>query len=167
MSTTKPKNNQTNHNAKIIKLSTKTMKKVLLIVTMLVLTSTSYLFAQKVDAKTVPLAVRSELTRRYPDANKATWEKHKGNYRAYWSGKTGHDKHVDITPGSAFLEIGDHFDPKYLPKAAISYIDVHYHTPIINAEQIADVTGNIQFLVRISGDRELLFTTQGRFMKQR
>ena len=143
------------------------MKKGLLISALLVLMSTGFSIAQKLSAKAVPLAVRSELMRRYPNATKATWEKRKGNYRASFGGKAGKDNSVVISPASAFIEMGNPVDVKFLPQAVTSYVKVHYHAQVISADKIADATGKLFYVTRVAGDKEVLFDTNGKFIKVR
>ncbi|MBW4888227.1 hypothetical protein KXQ82_00805 [Mucilaginibacter sp. HMF5004] len=141
------------------------MKKYLLIALLFACFCPAYLFAQKLSPASVPLSVRSELMRRYPDAGKATWEKRGANYQANWGNKTNKENSAIFTPSSAFVRLSNPTDPKFLPVAVISYVQMHYHSPIIKAGKSIDVTGKQFYDIQVKGGQCLLFTSEGRFVK--
>ncbi len=136
-----------------------------LIAALFVFAFTGSLSAQKLDAKKVPLAVRSELMRRYPDAGKATWEKRGANYRANWGGKVNKDNSAMFTPGSAFIGLSNPTDPKFLPIAIKSYIQLHYHSPIVGADKSLNTVGKVFYEVKTQNGKYITFTGEGRFVK--
>jgi hypothetical protein len=140
-------------------------KRTLLTALLLVCNFAGYLFAQKLTPNAVPLAVRSELMRRYPDAGKATWEKRGANYQAHWGGKINKDNSALFTPASAFISMSNPADVKFLPIAVKSYVQVHYHTPIVSAAKAVSNIGKITYEIKIAGNKYLIFNSEGRFLK--
>ena len=64
---------------------------------------------------TVPPAVKTALSKKYPNASKVTWEKENGNYEANWGGKSGEDNSVQFTPAGDFIEIVNAIPVSQLP----------------------------------------------------
>jgi hypothetical protein len=141
------------------------MKKNLLATLLLVCFCSISTFAQKLSPNAVPLAVRSELMRRYPDAGKATWEKRGANYRANWGGKVNKDNSAVFTPASAFVSMSNPTDPKFLPVAITSYVQMHYHSPIITADKSLSAVGKMFYEVKTKSGKLVTFTSEGRFIK--
>jgi hypothetical protein len=141
------------------------MKKNLLITLLFVCIYSIQVFAQKLTPKAVPLAVRAELMRRYPDASKATWEKRGANYRAIWGGKINKDNSAVFTPASAFVSMSNPVDPKFLPVAVTSYMQMHYHSPIVEADKSISAVGKMFYEVKTKSGKFATFTTEGRFLK--
>ena len=141
------------------------MKKGLLITALFILISAGYLMAQKLNANAVPLAVKAELTRRYPDAKNVIWEKHKDKFKACWGGKTNADSRVCINQAGAFIQIVNDFPVKQPPIAITSYTKNHYNTPVIRAGKGANAVDKLFYEVEISGGRELIFAENGRFIR--
>src|SRR5476649_1695789 len=82
--------------------------------------------AQDLKTKDVPAVVKSALAKKYPEANKVSWEKEKGNYEANWGGKSGEDNSVTFTPSGTFVEIVKAISITDLPKPIATYIKAHY-----------------------------------------
>jgi hypothetical protein len=141
------------------------MKKNLLATLLLICSCSIYTFAQMLSPNAVPPAVRAELMRRYPDASKATWEKRGANYRAIWGGKINKDNAAIFTPASAFVSMSNPTDPKFLPVAITSYVQIHYHSPIIAADKSLSAVGKMFYEVKTKSGRLLTFTSEGRFIK--
>src|SRR6476469_7598860 len=106
------------------------MKKIVSIIAILFTISTA--FAQKEKGEkgekeskgkiTVPAAVKSALSKKYPTATKVTWEKENGNYEANWGGKGGEDNSVQFTPKGDFIEIVNAIHVSQLPPNVITYV---------------------------------------------
>ncbi len=141
------------------------MKKSLLIAALFLFASTSYLMAQKIAVKDVPLGVRSELNRRYPDAGKANWEKEKGKYKANWTGKTTGANSALFSPAGAFVKLITPTPAKFLPIAVTSYVKAHYNIPVTVANKSIDETGKLYYEIKITGGRDAIFNMDGKFIR--
>jgi hypothetical protein len=142
-----------------------TMRKNLLATLLFVCFCSICTFAQKLSPKAIPLAVRSELMRRYPDASKATWEKRGANYRAIWGGKVNQDNAAVFTPAGAFVSMSNPTDPKFLPVAITSYVQMHYHSSIVAADKSLSAIGKMFYEVKTQSGKLVTFSSEGRFIK--
>ena len=126
---------------------------------------TSIAYSQKVKSEDVPVAVRSALTQKYPDAKNVHWEKEKGNYEANWGGKSGEDNSVQFTPSGNFIEIVKAIPVSSLPKPVFAYIKEHYSgAKVTEAGRVTDSMGKIFFEAEVN-KKDLLFDENGNFIR--
>lgn len=121
--------------------------------------------AQDIKTKDVPAIVKEALAKKYPKANKVSWEKEKGNYEANWGGKSGEDTSMQFTPGGAFVEEVNAITVSQLPANVASYVKSHYNgARIKEAGKITDASGKHFFEAEIKG-KDLIFDESGNFVK--
>lgn len=114
---------------------------------------------------TVPAAVKSSLSKKYPEATKVTWEKEKGNYEANWGGKSGEDKSVQFTPSGEFIEIVNAIQVSELPAPVAVYIKQHYKgAKITEAGKVTDAKGKTTFEAEVH-KKDIVFDETGKFIK--
>lgn len=153
------------------------MKKTLSIIAILFTLSTAS-FAQKEKGEkgekgekenkekiTVPAAVKSALSKKYPEATKVGWEKENGNYEANWGGKSGEDNSVQFTPKGDFIEIVNAIPVNQLPAPVIAYVKAHYKgAKITEAGKITDAKGKISYEAEVN-HKDIVFDEKGNFLK--
>ena len=123
------------------------------------------LCAQRLSSKELPPAVKSAFAKKYPEAQKVTWEKEKGNFEANWGGKSGEDNSVQFSASGNFLEITKAIPISQLPKLINSYVKEHYKgSKITEAGQITDARGETSFEVEVNR-KDLIFNGKGDFLK--
>jgi len=141
------------------------MKKTLLSATVILLMARS-LKAQDIKTKDVPAAVKSALSKKYPEATKVGWEKEKGNYEANWGGKSGEDNSVQFTPAGEFVEIVKAIPVTDLPKNVAPYVKAHYKgAKISEAGRVTDAAGKMTYEAEVKGG-DLIFDENGNFLKK-
>lgn len=140
------------------------MKKIIL--SALLLTGlTGVATAQNIKTGTVPTAVKSALSKKYPQAGKVGWEKEKGNFEANWGGKSGEDLSVQFTPDGTFIEQVAAISPGKLPANISIYVKQHYNgTKINEAGKITDAKGATMYEAEVKG-KDLIFDEKGNFLK--
>ena len=119
--------------------------------------------AQKNKKVSVPSAVKSALTNKYPASSSAkiTWETEKGNYEANWGGKSGEDNSVQFTPGGEFIEIMQAIPATQLPKPIQAYVRIHFkQTKITEAGKITHANGKITYMAEVN-KKEMPFDENG------
>ena len=144
------------------------MKKTMLLAAVLFALSTVS-FAQKENESTkklsVPAAVKTALSNKYPEATKVTWEKEKGNYEANWGGKSGEDNSVQFTPTGDFIEIVKAMPVSGLPQKIIAYVKENYKgAKITEAGKVTNAKGKITYEAEVN-KKDLIFDESGNFVK--
>ena len=150
------------------------MKKTMALTAILFALSTAS-FAQKENDKneekesskkiSVPAAVKTALSKKYPEAAKVTWEKEKGNYEANWGGKSGEDNSVQFTPAGAFIEIVKAIPVSQLPQPVLDYVKQHYKgAKITEAGKVTDANGKITYEAEVNR-KDVVFDEKGAFIK--
>lgn len=123
------------------------------------------MYAQSVKSSTVPQAVKSALQKKYPEANKVSWEKEKGNFEANWGGKSGEDNSAQFTPGGNFIEIVKAIPATELPAKTIAYVKTHYkNAKITEAGKVTDANGNLSYEAEVH-HKDVIFDKDGNFVK--
>jgi hypothetical protein len=123
------------------------------------------LCAQQLNSKDLPGIVRSAFATKYPQAQKVTWEKEKGNFEANWGGRSGEDSSAQFSPAGNFLEITKAISINLLPKSIDSYLKEHYKgSKIIEAGKVTDAHGEISYEVEVN-KKDLIFNDKGDFIK--
>ena len=144
------------------------MKKVFGLIAIL-LTLNAVTFAQEKNEKqnkvVVPSAVKTALSKKYPDASKVTWERENGNYEANWGGKSGEDNSVQFTPAGDFIEIVNAISISELPPPAIAYVKEHYKgAKITEAGKVIDAKGTLSYEAEVNR-KDIIFDEKGNFVK--
>lgn len=122
--------------------------------------------AQDIRTSDVPAVVKSALSKKYPEATKAGWEKEKGNYEANWGGKSGEDNSVQFTPAGVFVEIVKALPVADLPKSVVPYVKSHYKgAKVTEAGRVTDAAGKTMYEAEVKG-RDLIFDENGNFLKK-
>jgi len=147
------------------------MKKVFGLAAIMLALSTATFAQEKNEEKegqkkiNVPAAVRTALSKKYPDASKVGWEKENGNYEANWGGKSGEDHSVQFTPSGNFMEIVNAIPVTELPKSTIAYIKEHYKgAKITEAGKVTDTKGKTSYEAEVHG-KDIIFDENGNFVK--
>ncbi len=121
--------------------------------------------AQKINAKSVPMAVKSSFAKMYPTATKITWEKEKANFEANWGGKSGEDISVEFSPEGTFIEQVNAIKIADLPIEVGAYVKEHYKgTKITEAGKVTDSKGAKMYEAEVGG-KDLIFDEKGGFLK--
>ena len=121
--------------------------------------------AQHIKNTEVPAAVRSALSKKYPDATGVSWEKEKGNFEANWGGKSKEDNSVIFAPDGAFVEMVVAMPVSSLPTGVATYVKAHYPgAKISEAGKITDAKGKTGYEVEVKG-KDLVFDENGNFVK--
>jgi hypothetical protein len=123
------------------------------------------LYAQALKVDKVPVAVKSALQSKYPEAKNVVWEKENGNYEANWGGKSKEDNSVQFTPSGTFIEIVKAIPVSQLPSNVTSYIKEHYKgAKITEAGKVTDANG-ITFYEAEVNRKDIVFDENGKFIK--
>lgn len=122
-------------------------------------------YAQDLKSSNVPATVKSALLKKYPEAQKASWEKENGNYEANWGGKSGEDNSVQFTPSGTFIEIVKAISVSELPKQVPAYVKQHYKgAKIAEAGRVTDAKGKVSYEAEVNG-KDIIFAENGNFVK--
>ena len=114
---------------------------------------------------TVPAAVKSALSKKYPHASKVTWEKEKGNYEANWGGKSGENNSVQFTPNGEFIEIVKTIPVSQLPGPVPAYVKEHYKdAKITEAGKVTDAANKHSYEAEVNR-KDIIFDENGNFVK--
>ncbi|OCX54164.1 hypothetical protein BEL04_07815 [Mucilaginibacter sp. PPCGB 2223] len=139
--------------------------KVRLFLAILVFALTLSAYAQ-MPASSVPLAVRSELSRRYPDAKTTVWSKNDGNYDARWISKADGPTTATFTTFGAFVGVTTVTPVKFLPAAVSGYVKSHYHSAIAEARKNVSVVGKITYRIKTSAGKTVVFDQDGKCLSR-
>jgi hypothetical protein len=110
----------------------------------------------------VPLAVRSELNRRYPDAKNPVWNKNNGNYEANFSSKADGPSKAVFTTFGAFVGILTSTPVKFLPSPITDYVKNHVHSSVIDAHKNVSVVGKTTYRIKLKSGNTLIFDQDGK-----
>ena len=114
----------------------------------------------------VPAAVKTALSQKYPEAKNVSWEKEKGNYEANWGGKSGEDNSAVFTPTAAFVEIVVAIPLSQLPANVAPYVSKNYKgAKIAEAGKVTNAAGKHMYEAEIKG-KDLIFDEHGGFLKE-
>jgi hypothetical protein len=140
------------------------MKKALFCVLSALIT-TSLIYGQKINEKEVPNVVKAEISKKYPNIPKVTWEKEKGNFEANWGGKSGEDHSIVYSPEGKLLETSEAIPVSALPVNITSYVREHYKSEKIkDADKVTNAKGKITYEVEVN-KKDLIFDEKGNFLK--
>src|SRR5476651_1914763 len=107
----------------------------------IIITVLSLTVSAQIPTASVPLAVRSELTRRYPDAKNPVWNKNNGNYEVNFTSKADGPGKAVFTTFGAFVGILTNTPVKFLPSPITDYVKNHAHSPVTDAQKNVSVVG--------------------------
>jgi len=142
------------------------MKKLMLVAIFAAIAFTGTAIAQDLKEKDVPATVKAAFIKKYPGAQKVSWEKEKGNYEANWGGKSGEDNSAVFTPAAAFVELVQAIPIAQLPAPVAVYVKQHYKgMQIKEAGKVTDASGKHMFEAEIKG-KDLIFDEKGVFIKE-
>jgi len=114
----------------------------------------------------VPLVVKSELSRRYPNAKKAVWSKTGGNYEAKWKSKTDGQSEATFTPFGAFVSVTTATPIEFLPASINGYIKGHYNSTIADARKNVSVVGKITYRIKTKTGKTVIFDQDGKCLSR-
>ncbi len=125
----------------------------------------SLAYAQKIQTKDVPDAVRMSLHKRYPNASKVEWENEKGNYEASFELSEA-EYSILLNNTGSILETEVEITTDELPANIKAYVSEHYAgQKIKEAARITDAKGNVSYEAEIKG-KELIFDSTGNFITE-
>ncbi|MFN4144617.1 MAG: PepSY-like domain-containing protein [Runella sp.] len=139
------------------------MKKVVVFFALLLIASLS--FAQKIQEKDVPAAVKTAFQKQYPTAQKVKWEKEKENFEVEFKiGKA--ETSVLLDSQGNILETETEIAVSELPKNILEYLATqHKGQKIKEAAKITDAKRTLTYEVEIKG-KDLIFDEKGNFIKE-
>ena len=125
----------------------------------------TFSFAQKVQEKDLPNAVRSAFQKQYPTAQKVKWEKEKENFEAEFKlDKTETSVLIDLQGN--ILETETEIAINQLPKTILDYVTTNCKgQKIKEAAKITDAKGVLTYEAEIKG-KDLIFDEKGNFIKE-
>ncbi len=138
----------------------KAMKRLIFLV--VALTGVLLCNAQKVSDKVVPVAVKSSLQKKYPNAKGLKWERERGNYEAGFEvATTGYSVLIDAS--GKILETEVEIQKDELPANTKAYVAKYYAgQKIKETAKITDDKGMVTYEVEVKG-KDLIFDNSGKF----
>lgn len=116
----------------------------------------------QIPSASVPLGVRSELTRRYPDAKNPVWNKSNGNYEANFNSKADGPCKAIFTTFGAFVGILTNTPIQFLPPPITGYVKNHAHSSIVEAHKNVSVVGKTTYRIKLKSGKTLIFDQDGK-----
>jgi len=138
------------------------MKRVKLVAAAAMITSLAW--AQKINEKEVPIAVKNALHQKYPDAKDVKWEKENQYIEAEFDVKKS-DVSVLFDDQGNIIETEQEIEINELPKGVVDYVKSHYKQNIKEAAKITDAKGTVTYEAEIKG-MDLIFDSNGKFLKE-
>jgi hypothetical protein len=138
------------------------MKRVKLVAASAMITSLAW--AQKINEKEVPIAVKNALYQKYPDAKEVKWEKENQQIEAEFDVKKA-DVSVLFDDQGNIIETEQEIEINELPKGVVDYVKSHYKQNIKEAAKITDAKGTVTYEAEIKG-MDLIFDSNGKFLKE-
>lgn len=136
----------------------------ILILSMIAVACTITLCAQKLKETQIPSAIRYAFKKKYPNTP-ARWEKENNNFEANFK-KDGKIMSALINKAGTILETETDIAVDELPKAAQSYLKVHYKVAKIKeAAKIVKAKGEVNYEGEVNG-KDVIFDTNGKFIKE-
>jgi hypothetical protein len=138
------------------------MKRVKLVAAAAMISSLAW--AQKINEKEVPIAVKNALHQKYPDAKEVKWEKENQYIEAEFDVKKV-DVSVLFDDQGNIIETEQEIEINELPKGVVDYVKSHYKQNIKEAAKITDAKGTVTYEAEIKG-MDLIFDSNGKFLKE-
>ncbi len=126
----------------------------------------SLAFAQKVDEKTVPSAVKQSLQKQFSGAQRIKWEQENGNYEAeFVMNKTELSACFDAT--GMLIETEEEIPVAQLPQGALDYVKAnHARQKAKEAARITAADGVVTYEAEVKG-KDLVFDNNGKFIREK
>lgn len=139
------------------------MKKLTIMIVAGMITSCS--FAQKMQDKDVPAAVKTTFQKAYPNTKEVKWDKEGEKYEASFD-VNKIDNSVLLDANGNILETEVEIELSQLPGSVLEYVKTHYAgQKVKEAAKITDPKGTITYEAEIKG-MDLLFDSNGKFIKE-
>ena len=139
------------------------MKKIIMI-SVLSISISFGVYAQKLDASKVPSAVKASFAKQYPGVT-AKWEKEDGKYEAGFT-KNGASMSVLIDEKGMIAETEMDIKVADLPATAAAYVKEHYKGKTIKeTAKITHANGTINYEVNVNG-KDVIFDANGKFLEE-
>jgi ABC-type transporter MlaC component len=139
------------------------MKKLILMMVAAMITSLS--FAQKMQDKDVPAAVKTSFQKLYPNLKDVKWEKEKEHYEASFD-LNKVDNSVLFDAKGNVVETEVEIELNKLPNGVMEYVKQHYAgSSVKEAAKITDAKGTVTYEAEMKG-KDLLFDSNGKFIKE-
>lgn len=126
---------------------------------------TSLTFAQKMQEKDLPAAVKTAFQKNFPQANVEKWEKEGANFEAEFElNKT--DQSVLFDAQGNIIETEIEIELSQLPNGVLDYVKTNYKGQSVKeAAKITDGKGSVTYEAEIKG-LDILFDSNGKFIKE-
>jgi Putative beta-lactamase-inhibitor-like, PepSY-like len=139
------------------------MKKIAVVIALLLFATVS--FAQKMQEKDVPNAVKAAFQKQYPTASDVKWEKEGEKFEASFD-LNKIDNSVLFDAKGNLLETEVEIELNQLPKTILDYVATNYKgQKIKEAAKITDAKGVLTYEAEIKG-KDLIFDEKGNFLKE-
>jgi hypothetical protein len=126
---------------------------------------TSFSFAQKIQEKNVPTAVKNSFNKIYPSAKEVKWEKEKDNYEVSFDANKV-DNSVLFDADGKVVETEVEIELNQLPSGVLEYVKTHYsNQKVKEAAKITDAKGTLTYEAELKG-MDVLFDSTGNFIKE-
>ena len=126
---------------------------------------TTFAFAQKIQEKDVPAAVKTKLTSMFPTAKVEKWEKEDGKFEAEFE-NNGTETSVIFEANGTYVQTEVEIPVTSLPTAINEYVKTNLAGKKIDeATKISNANGTISYEVEI-GDSDYLFDIDGKFISK-
>lgn len=139
------------------------MKRITVVITLLLLATVS--FAQKMEGKDVPSAVKSAFQKHYSKAKEVKWDKEEENFEASFDLNKINNSVLFDAQGN-IIETETEIGVNQLPKAILDYVATkHKGQKIKEAAKITDAKGVLTYEAEIK-EMDLIFDEKGNFIKE-
>lgn len=139
------------------------MKKIIFLIA--ILFGGLLLHAQEIENAAVPLNVRTNFAKIYPNVKYFSWGKEQASYEAYFKEDNLQETAVFDANGK-FLQSEKIIPAAKLPKGAADYLEKSIpHKKIKEASQITDAAGVVTYEAEVKGV-DYIFDANGNFLKK-
>lgn len=122
-------------------------------------------FAQKMQEKDVPAAVKTTFQKSYPNTKEVKWDKEGDKYEASFD-VNKIDNSVLFDANGNIIETEVEIELSQLPAGIVEYVKTHYSgQKVKEGAKITDTKGVITYEAEIKG-MDLLFDSNGKFLKE-
>jgi dUTPase len=126
---------------------------------------TTSAFAQKIQDKDVPAAVKATFQKSYPNTKEVKWEKEGDKYEASFDVNKV-DNSVLFNANGEVVETEVEIELNQLPSGVLEYVKTHYSGQNVKeGAKITNAMGVVTYEAEIKG-MDLLFDTDGKFIKE-
>ena len=139
------------------------MKKVVIMMAAGMISSCA--FAQKIQDKDVPAAVKATFQKSYPSTKEVKWEKEGDKYEASFDVNKV-DNSVLFNADGNIVETEVEIELNQLPSGILEYVKTHYSGQTVKeGAKITNTKGVVTYEAEIKG-MDLLFDSNGKFIKE-